>query len=383
MLNCNINKFEDFNLNKDLLKGIYINGFVKPSEIQKKGISLILSGRDCIIQSQSGTGKTATYLISILNQINDNIKHNQCIILVPTKQLAEQVYSVAIKLSNSTKIKTCLSVGGIEIKKNINDIKESQLIIGTVGRIYHFISERIINKLTIKTLVLDEADEMLGNDFGENVKDIIIKLKNLKQICFLSATFDEEIIKFSNSIMKTPQTLLLDVCDVPVATIKQFYINVEVENYKFDVLLDLFGVLQTNQTIIFCNKIITISWLSEKLIENDFCITSIHGEMTHEERNKVVDDFRNGKTKILLTTDLLARGIDIPDVNTVINYDLPNKMETYIHRIGRCGRFNKKGISINLVKMNDQSNKILFSKIKTYYGIEIDEMPEDFEKFLK
>ena len=200
---------------------------------------------------------------------------------------------------------------------------------------------------------------------------------------FFISTFDDNIIDFSKTIMKSPKKLLLDLSDVPVDTIKQFYVNVEIENYKFDVLLDLFGVLLTNQTIIFCNKIITITWLTEKLTENDFSITSIHGNMTHDERNVIVDDFRNGKTKILLTTDLLARGIDIPDVNTVINYDLPNKMETYIHRIGRCGRFNKKGIAINFVKMNEQHNKILFNKIKNYYGINIDEMPENFTKFLE
>ena len=378
-----INNFEDFNLNEGLLKSIYLNGFIKPSEIQKKGISLILSGKDCIIQSQSGTGKTATFLISLLNQIDQKVISNQCLILVPTKQLAEQIYTVAKELSLHTKINTCIAVGGKDIKQNIKEIKNSQLIIGTVGRIFHFISERIINKNTIKNLILDEADEMLSFESGNEVKQIIMKLKNLKQTCFISATFDEEIIKFANTIMKKPEKLLLDVSDVPVDTIKQFYVNVEVENYKFDVLLDLFGVLLTNQTIIFCNRIITITWLTEKLIENDFAITSIHGNMNHDERNAIVEEFRKGKTKILLTTDLLARGIDIPDVNTVINYDLPNKMETYIHRIGRCGRFNKKGISINLVKMNEQSNKNLFNKIKSFYDINIEEMPEDFDKFYK
>ena len=187
MLNSNIDKFEDFNLNEGLLQGIYLNGFVKPSEIQKKGISLILSESDCIIQSQSGTGKTATYLISILNQINESIKNNQCLIIVPTKQLAEQILTVAKKLSSNTNINICIAVGGKDIKQNIKEIKSSQVIIGTVGRIYHFILENIINKKTIRNLVLDEADEMLTLDFGNNVKEIISKLNNLKQICFLSA----------------------------------------------------------------------------------------------------------------------------------------------------------------------------------------------------
>lgn len=375
------NNFENLELSENLIKGVYIYGFKKPSKIQVKGIQAINTGKDCIIQSQSGTGKTATYLLGILNRIEENDKC-QAIIITPTRELATQVFKVATEICKFNEIKIELCTGGTSINKNRSNLKKANLVIGTIGRIYHMIQENRINLYNIKLVTLDEADDLLSEGVSKEMNHIFNKVPSGTQICLISATLSTNVFEVSKDFMHQPLKILIKKNEIPVDLIKQFYIDVEIEELKFDVLLDLYNLISTSQAIIFCNTIRKVEWLSNNLHEKNFSITSIHGKMTPLERTEVVKDFRNGKTRILITTDLLARGIDIPQVNLVINYDLPPNKETYIHRIGRCGRFGKKGVAIALVKMKDQYDVKCLNRMKNFYNMDIEELPEDIETYL-
>jgi hypothetical protein len=376
------NDFETLNLNEDLLKGVYLYGFNKPSKIQITGIKSINTGKDCILQSQSGTGKTATYLLGILNKINQSELKCQGIIITPTQELSKQVYDVAIALSKFIKINIVKCIGGTDIIDSREDLKSAQLIIGTIGRIYHMITEKRINSHTIKFIVLDEADVMLEEGLSDKLKSIYDKAPDNIQGIMISATMSQNVMGISRKLLHDPIKVLLKNSEIAVDLISQFFVNVESEDLKFDTLLDLYSIMSTSQAIIFTNTIKKVDWLKENLEKNNFEITSIHGKMTSKEREDIVKEFRDGKTRILLTTDLLARGIDIPQVNLVINYDLPPNKETYIHRIGRCGRFDKKGVSITMIKMEDASDNKLFNKMKYHYKMKIDELPDNIEKYL-
>jgi superfamily II DNA/RNA helicase len=374
--------FNDLNLKDELLKGVYLYGFTKPSKIQINGIQNISSGKDCILQSQSGTGKTATYLLGALNRIDIEDKRCQGIIITPTHELADQVYDVAIQLSKFLDINIVKCIGGTNINDTREQLKTGHVIIGTTGRIIHMMKEKRINTFTVKFIILDEADELLADGFNEQLKSIYEKCSDGIQCCMISATFPSNIINISKKIMDNPVKILIKNSEVAVDLISQFYVNVEREELKFDTLLDLYSLVSTSQAIIFTNSIEKVDWLKENLEKNNFDITCIHGKMNQKERETIVKEFRDGKTRILLTTDLLSRGIDIPLVNLVINYDLPINKENYIHRIGRCGRFNKKGVSITMVKMEDPSDVKLFNKLKFHYRMNINELPENIQKYL-
>jgi translation initiation factor 4A len=373
--------FNELNLNEDILKGVYLYGFTQPSKIQIKGIKAISTGKDCILQSQSGTGKTATYLLGVLNRLSLD-KTTQGIIITPTRELCEQVYNVALELSKFTTYNVIKCVGGTNIYDNIKQLRTATIVIGTLGRINHMINEKKINTYNLKFIVLDEADELLADGTPNELLELFEKSPNGVQVILISATISKNVFNSSNKFIHDPIKVLLRNDEIAVDLISQFYIDVETEEYKFDTLLDLYNLISTSQTIIFCNTIRKIEYLEENLKKNNFPITVIHSNMTQQERDTVVKEFREGKTRLLLTTDLLSRGIDIPQVNMVINYDLPVNKETYIHRIGRCGRFDKKGVSITLVRMKDPSDSKTLFRMKQFYKIQIKEMPNDINQYL-
>ena len=227
-------------MNENLLKGIYAYGFVKPSKIQEKGIKAILTGKDCIIQAQSGTGKTATYLLSGLNLIDINKKNCQVLIVSPTRELGNQIYKVLKNLSKYTKINMASCIGGSSIKKGISQIKKgAQVIVGTAGRIYHMIEENILGLDNLKLLILDEADDILLMGFKEKIYKIFEELPEEVQMCLLSATIPRDLLNVTKNFMRDPIKILLKKDNLTVDAIKQFYINTEIEDYKFDALLDL------------------------------------------------------------------------------------------------------------------------------------------------
>ena len=373
--------FEGLNLNEMLIKSVYLYGFTQPSPIQIKGIESINTGKDCLLQSQSGTGKTATYLLGILNRIEENDK-NQAIILAPTRELCNQIYDVAVGLTKFTQIKIERAIGGTNIGITKDNLRKANVIIGTLGRLHHMIMEKTINIHNLKIFVMDEADELLADGINEKLAYILEKIPSGIQSILISATINSNVFNVSKKILHDPTKVLLKNSEVVVDLISQFYLDVESEELKFDTLLDLYNLLSTSQVIIFCNTVKKVDWLKENLEKNNFTITCIHSHMTQQERDNIIKEFRDGKTRLLLTTDLLSRGIDIPQVNLVVNYDLPASKETYIHRIGRCGRFGKKGISISMVKSEDQSDIKTLQKMKQFYRIDIKEMPDDIEKYI-
>ena len=264
------------------------------------------------------------------------------------------------------------------------EIKNASIIIGTIGRIYHMINDKKINLNNLKLIVLDEVDDLLSDGINDKLEYIFNNSDLTKtQTVLISATITYNVFNLSKKVItKNPIEILLKNDEIVINLISQFYLDIEIEDQKFDTLLDLYNLVSASQTIIFCNTIKKIEWLDEKLKENNFTITVIHSNMTQLERNNIVQEFREGKTRLLLTTDLLSRGIDIPQVNMVINYDLPPNKETYVHRIGRCGRFDKKGVSITMVKMEDPADMKMFNRFKHFYKLNIKELPDNIQKYL-
>ena len=372
--------FEDLELNDELLRGIYSYGFEKPSKIQYKSIPLIKSGKDLIAQSQSGTGKTGAFSIGILNNIDTKLKKTQYIVLTPTHELAKQIYSVIENLGARMDITMCKVIGKTNISESIMELKrDPQIIVATPGRLVDMISKRHIFTDNIKTLVLDEADEMLSGGFMEILYEIIKCMPKKCQICLFSATMPKEILDLTENFMNNPERLLVNRDELTLEGIKQFYINLKQYNWKFDVLYDIYDTINITQCIIYVNTKNTLHNLYDRLRASEYPVSYIHGDMQQKEREENLNNFRGGQTRILLTTDLLARGIDIQQLSLVINFDLPKNKETYIHRIGRSGRYGRKGVAINLITTEDVPH---MKEIETFYNTKVEEMPKNIGEIL-
>jgi translation initiation factor 4A len=371
-------RFDDMGLKENLLRGIYAYGYERPSLIQQKAIVPMITGKDIIAQAQSGTGKTATFTIGILQQIEIDSDQPVCqgIILSPTKELAEQTYDVVNAIGNNMGVKTHLCIGGKSVKNDQDVLKKGvHIMIGTPGRMYDLLNKNVIDNKKIKILIIDEADTMLDRGFKEQLYHILKSgLSDEMQICLFSATLSDETLDITNKFMVKPNQILVKKNDVPVEGIKQYYINMDKEEHKKEVLLDIYESIAINQSIIYCNSKQKVNWLFEQLKAEKFPVGEIHGELKIEEREAIMDDFRTSKFKVLITTDLLARGIDVQGVSIVVNFDVPSNRENYIHRIGRCGRYGRKGIAINFITPNDGK---YIKDIETYYSIKMYPMPSD------
>ena len=372
--------FEDLDLNDELLRGIYSYGFEKPSKIQYKSIPLIKSGKDLIAQSQSGTGKTGAFSIGILNNIDTKLKKTQYIVLTPTHELAKQIYSVIENLGARMDITMCKVIGKTNISESIMELKrDPQIIVATPGRLVDMISKRHIFTDNIKTLVLDEADEMLSGGFMEILYEIIKCMPKKCQICLFSATMPKEILDLTENFMNNPERLLVNRDELTLEGIKQFYINLKQYNWKFDVLYDIYDTINITQSIIYVNSKNILNNLYDRLSRDEYPVSYIHGDMQTVEREKNLNDFKNGITRIMLSTDLLSRGIDIQQLSLVINFDLPRNKETYIHRIGRSGRYGRKGTAINFITDEDTAH---MKEIEDFYNTKIEEMPQNLADYL-
>lgn len=367
--------FDDLNLKENLLRGIYSMGFEKPSAIQQKAIMPIINGQDVIAQAQSGTGKTATFTIGVLQRIDESKEQIQAIILTHTRELAFQVKDVLDGISKFMNINTNLCIGGTQVKENINDLLDNpHIIIGTPGRILDMINKKVLNTRYLKLLVVDEADEMLSKIFLNQIYDIFRFLPTEIQVALFSATMTPDFFDLTKNFMRDPIKILVKTEELTLEGIAQYFINVERNDYKFEVLCDLYESFSISQSIIYCNSRKVVDEITRKMIDNNFTVASIHGDMTQDERNKIMGEFRNGISRVLISTDLLSRGIDIQQVSIVINYDVPNNIESYLHRIGRSGRFGRKGVSINFVTYYDIKK---LHEIEKFYSTQISEMPSD------
>tara|TARA_Y100000817_G_scaffold314389_1_gene313072 strand:+ start:1350 stop:2504 length:1155 start_codon:yes stop_codon:yes gene_type:complete len=376
----NNGSFEDLSLKENLLRGIFSYGFEVPSAIQSKSIPVLKSGKDIIAQAQSGTGKTGAFVIGSLERIDVEIKATQVIIISPTRELSKQTTEVVSELSKYMGVSYLEVIGGTDVFQCRSDLdKLPQVIIGTPGRILDMINKKSIFTDKLSSLIFDEADEILSYGFKETIYNIVKCISEQCQICLFSATMPEEILELSHSFMRDPETILVKKEALTLEGITQFYINMKVSDWKYDILKDLYNTISISQCIIYFNSKNKLNEIYKNLREEDFPVSMIHGELSTEERKATMNEFKSGQTRILLSTDLLSRGIDIQQLSLVINFDLPRSKETYIHRIGRSGRYGRKGVAINFVTERDLENLQI---IRTFYNTKIEEMPQNIADFL-
>jgi len=367
--------FDDMNLDDKLLRGIYAYGFESPSAIQQRAVLPIVAGNDTIAQAQSGTGKTAAFAISALQRMDLTNKACQTLVLAPTRELAQQIRKVFQSLGDFLKVTSHACIGGTSVREDMRVLQKGvQVVVGTPGRVGDMIRRRALSTASMTMFILDEADEMLSRGFRDQIYDVFQSLPNEIQVCLFSATMPDEVLSITDRFMRDPIRILVKREQVTLEGIKQFYVAVEKELWKFDTLCDLYETLTITQAIIYCNTRRKVDQLTEQMNQKDFTVSSMHGDMQPSERELIMKEFRSGSSRVLITTDLLARGIDIQQVSLVINYDLPVNRENYIHRIGRSGRFGRKGVAINFVTADDTR---ALREIEQFYNTKIEEMPMD------
>jgi translation initiation factor 4A len=369
--------FDDMGIPEEILRGIYAFGFEVPSPIQTLAIRPMMERNDIIAQAQSGTGKTGTFCIGALSAVDPTIKEPQVLILAPTRELANQSATTVNGVSTYMGIKSHVSTGGPPIDGDIRALQRgAQVIVGTPGRVYDLIRRGALKLNKMRYLILDEADQMLEDRFREQVKCILeFQFPATCRIGLFSATMPPEVMEVAEKFLQNPVRILIPPENVTLDGIKQFYVNVGPDDkYKFDTLLDIYQHLVISQLIIFVNTKKRAEWLAMKMGEKGFTLECIHGEMDVAERKQKMDDFRRGVCRVLISTDLLARGIDVQQVSMVINYELPTQHENYIHRIGRSGRFGRKGVAINIICDSESS---MMEEIVRYYGTDVNVIPEN------
>jgi len=365
-------------LKPELLRGIYQFGLTKPSAIQQRVMLPIMQGRDVIAQSQSGTGKTTIFCISVLQMIDTNSNTTQGIVVSPTRELAEQSRLVMRAFGDYMNVKVHACIGGKSVGDDIKALESGvHVVSGTPGRLYDMIKRNALNTKNMKIMVIDEADELLSKGFKDQIYFLYRYLPPKTQIVLVSATLPNDVLQMTSKFMYEPVRILVKRDELTLEGIKQLFIAVEKEEWKFETLCDLYNILTITQAVIFVNSREKVEKLAKQMEEANFTVSAIHGQMDQKERERVMNDFRAAKTRVLIATDVWGRGLDVQQVSLVINYDLPLSRELYLHRIGRSGRFGRKGVAINFVRNEDVQT---LRDIEQYYGTQIDEMPTDLKE---
>ncbi|KAH8249261.1 hypothetical protein KR032_007669 [Drosophila birchii] len=366
------NEFEEFCLKRELLMGIFEKGWERPSPIQEAAIPIALSGKDVLARAKNGTGKTGAYCIPVLEQIDPTKDYIQALVMVPTRELALQTSQICIELAKHLDIRVMVTTGGTILKDDILRIYQKvQLIIATPGRILDLMDKKVADMSHCRILVLDEADKLLSLDFQGMLDHVILKLPKDPQILLFSATFPLTVKNFMEKHLREPYEINL-MEELTLKGVTQYYAFVQ-ERQKVHCLNTLFSKLQINQSIIFCNSTQRVELLAKKITELGYCCYYIHAKMAQAHRNRVFHDFRQGLCRNLVCSDLFTRGIDVQAVNVVINFDFPRMAETYLHRIGRSGRFGHLGIAINLITYEDRFD---LHRIEKELGTEIKPIPK-------
>lgn len=371
-------EFEDFGIKRELLMGIFEAGFEKPSPIQEESIPVALTGRDILARAKNGTGKTAAFVIPTLERINPKVSKIQCLILVPTRELAMQTSQVCKTLGKHLGINVMVTTGGTGLRDDIVRLQEAvHIVVGTPGRVLDLAGKGVADLSECPMFVMDEADKLLSAEFTPVIEQLMRFHPKDRQVMLFSATFPLSVKAFSDKNMHTPYEInLMD--ELTLRGITQYYAFVE-ERQKVHCLNTLFGRLQINQSIIFCNSTNRVELLAKKITELGYSCFYSHAKMAQQARNRVFHDFRNGVCRNLVCSDLLTRGIDIQAVNVVINFDFPKNAETYLHRIGRSGRYGHLGLAINLISWEDRMN---LYNIERDLGTEIQPIPANIDKSL-
>ena len=367
--------FDHLDLPENLLRGIYAHGFTKPSAIQSKGIKPMVDKRDTLAQAQSGTGKTGTFVIGSLSGLDPSIPKPQIMVLVHTRELADQIHKVFKSIGQFMKVKVLWAVGGNNLRDDIRALEEGvHVIVGCPGRVYDLASRGLIDRSNMRYLILDEADQMLTDLFYKQVMCILEKgFPATTQVALFSATMPETVISVAEKILKNPVRILIPPDAVKLDGIVQYFVPISRIDYKVECLADLYKNLNIAQAVIFCNQRKTAEHLAQKMTELGYPITCLHGELDKKERQKRMTEFMSGDCRAMIATDIIARGIDVQQLSLVINYELPNNREDYVHRIGRAGRFGRKGTTINLLLPEEEP---LMKDIVEHYHMVLQELPE-------
>ncbi len=370
-------KFEDMNLREDVIRSIFSFGFERPSPIQRIAIKPIIDGYDCVIQSHSGTGKTATFIIGALQTLDLSLKAPQVIIISNTRELSEQHQKVFRSLADYSNASSYLCIGGDMSNKYMAGTIRNEVIIGTPGRIGDMIKRKYIDTSNIKLIIVDEADEVLSSGFQKQVSMIFRSIQNeLYQTVLISATIPQEMTDLIQYILKKNYvSILVKDDDLTLDGIKQYYADIG-ENYKMNALMDVLNNVRISQGVIYCNKKQKADEIKRQLMDNNFKCDVLHSDLMPKERKAVLNEFISGSTRILVTTDVMARGIDVQQISVVVNYDMPKHPQTYIHRIGRSGRFGRKGLAINFVGHNEMN---ILSNIQKTYNTHILYLPQNLQ----
>ena len=374
---------EVLDLKPNLLRGIYAFGFEKPSAIQQKALypMTLRPAKDIIAQAQSGTGKTGAFVTGILQIIDTKNPVTQALILAPTHELAGQTKQVMDNIGRFLKIKTQLLVGGTSVEKDKQLLIEEtpHVVIGTPGRVHDMFRRKYLNSSTLQLLVIDEADEMLSSGFKEQMYKIFQYTPNDIQIGLFSATMPTDLQELTEKFLRHPVKILVKADQLTLQGIAQYYINLEDDLQKYETIKDLFSSLTVSKAIIYCNSTRRVDDLQEAMTSDNFPVKKIHGKMPDDERKAVHKEFKAGGCRVLITSDLFARGIDVQQVSIVINFDIPRNEHTYLHRIGRSGRWGRKGIAINFQTKHDATR---LKKFEEYYQTQIVEMPSNYTEHL-
>lgn len=384
---CNVEvipSFDEMPLHTNLLRGIYSYGFEKPSAIQQRAVVPFIQGGDIIAQAQSGTGKTGAFSIGLLQRMDMTRRCVQGLVLSPTRELAiqtEQVIShIGDFLADGNSAFCATFVGGTRVFDDIRKLDSGVIVaVGTPGRVFDVIKRGALRAETLKVLVLDEADEMLSQGFSEQIYEIFKFLPKDIQVALFSATMPPDVLELTSKFMREPKRILVKKEALTLEGIKQFYVAVE-EEYKLETLMDLYDSVSIAQSVIFCNTRRKVDWLADQMNLKQFTVSFMHADMPKGEREKVMATFRSGSSRVLITTDLLSRGIDVQHVSIVINFDLPANRESYLHRIGRSGRYGRKGVAINLVAARDVGT---LKELESFYNTQVDELPMNFAEHLE
>lgn len=370
--------WEELDAHINVLRGIYSYGFEKPSPIQKKAIVPMIEGKDIIAQAQSGTGKTGAFTVGTLCSIDTNKMETQALLLSPTRELAKQTFNVISSIGHYIDtLNVKLLVGGTNSEDDIKSLKENtpQVIVGCPGRVYDMLRRNNIDHRHIKLIVLDEADEMLSSGFNEQVYNIFQYLDSNVQVCLFSATIPNDLMALTNKFMRDPVEILIKTEMLTLEGIKQYKVNVDDDACKYETVKDLYDSISLSQCIIYCNSVKRVQDLYDAMIEDKFPVVCIHSNMEKDERDAAYNDFKTGKYRVLVSSNVTARGVDIQQVNTVINFDVCTSVHTYLHRIGRSGRWGRKGVAINFVTRRDDK---IVREIERYYNTAIEELPTSF-----
>lgn len=373
-----IKTWDELDVHSDILRGIYSYGFEKPSPIQCKSITPIIMGKDIIAQAQSGTGKTASFTIGALSKIELQKNEIQVLVLSPTKELSSQTAKVMGSIGSAmTNLKIMNLVGGTSVDKDAQTLRNDtpHIVTGCPGRVYDMICRNHLSTGKIKLIILDEADEMLSVGFKEQVYNIFQHLSNNVQVALFSATLPPHIETITSKFMRDPVRISVKTESLTLEGISQYFVAVEDDKQKYLTLKDIFTIISVSQCIIYCNSVNRVADLYDAMLEDGFPVCCIHSNMDKSARDVAFNEFKVGKQRVLISSNVTARGIDVQQVSVVINFDIPNCVSTYLHRIGRSGRWGRKGTGINFITKRDIPK---MREIEQFYSTQITELPASF-----